>query len=219
MRAPLLPAGLATLLVLLAGCRTETTIDEYRATPVVMGARDAIVVLGRRHALDHETEKDYIVCVGEALAAPGLTIVPEARFLDAVYPWFEASTAPMDVQNLDRLLANEAVASKFAELGIRYFVWIDGSTETVDKTGSISCAAGPGGAGCFGFASWDDEAKYEASIWDLKNLDLAGKVNAQTEGTSYMPAVIVPIPLLARVQAAACQSMAQQLGTFIRLEP
>jgi hypothetical protein len=31
-----------------------------------------------------------------------------------------------------------------------------------------------------------------------------------------MPAVIVPIPLLARVQANACKSMAEQIRTFIQ---
>ncbi len=122
----------------------------------------------------------------------------------------------MDVKNLDKLARVPAIAHKFSEFHIRYFIWIDGFTERTDSSGSISCGFGPGGGGCFGFSSWEDEANYEASIWDFKNLRLSGKISAETQGTSYLPAVIVPIPLLARVQAGACKSMAEQIKNFLQ---
>ncbi|MGE0387159.1 MAG: hypothetical protein AB7Q97_20745 [Gammaproteobacteria bacterium] len=215
------PARIAPLLALLAcaavaGCKSTTVIDKYAVEPVNVTAGDAVVVLGRRTSAHKQTEEDFVTCVGKAIAGTrGVTVVPERTFLDAVYPWFESSTAPTDVRNLDKLMTNSALARKFAELRIRYFVWLDGYTETVDRKGSISCAVGPGGGGCFGFARWDDAAQYEASIWDLRNLNLAGKISAETKGTSYMPAIIIPIPLLARVQSAACQSMADQLAQTI----
>ena len=201
----------------LGGCQTTTVIDKSSEDAMLMESGEAIVVLGRRHTVEHETEVDFIDCVGESLAKndAGINVIPERAFLDALYPWFETNTAPMDVKNLDRLLQNESVSNKFDDLGIRYFVWIDGSTERTDQSGSVSCAVGPGGGGCFGFASWDDEANYEASIWDLKQTSVSGRISAESQGTSYMPAVVVPIPLLARVQATACQSMAQQLGNSI----
>jgi hypothetical protein len=121
----------------------------------------------------------------------------------------------MDVANLDRLVQNPAIAAKFEELKIRYFVWIDGFTETTDSAGSVTCVIGPGGGGCLGFKSWDDEANYEASIWDLKDASVAGKINTETAGTSFVPAVIIPIPLLARVKATACNAMSDQLLSFI----
>jgi hypothetical protein len=132
-----------------------------------------------------------------------------------MYPYFETSTAPTDVKNLDKLVQIPEIRAKLQQFGVRYFVWIDGFTETVDKKGSISCAIGPGGGGCFGFATWDDAANYEASIWDFKELALSGKISAETQGTSYLPAIFIPVPLLARVQSNACTSMAQQLRTFL----
>ena len=132
-----------------------------------------------------------------------------------MYPYFEVSTAPMDVKNLNQLVKNPMVAKKFSALHLRYFIWIDGSTVRTGSSGAISCAIGPGGGGCFGFASWDDESNYEASIWDFKNLDLAGRISDKTQGTSYMPAIVIPIPLLARVQAHACSNMADQLQSFL----
>ena len=188
------------MLLLLSACNSKTRIDEYRQSPTaIMNAEDTVVILGRRHSSGHETEIDFVSCVGDSLSSgdSALQVIPEQQFVDAMYPYFETSTAPMDVKNLDRLVQNPAIAEKFADFNLRYFIWIDGSTETTDKKGSISCAVGPGGGGCFGFATWDDEANYEASIWDFENLKLSGKISAETRGTSYLPAIIVPIPMLA----------------------
>jgi len=209
------------LILILTGCKSTTRIDEYRQGPTSnIEIGDSVVVLGRRHSSGHETEIDFVSCVGNALGGGGseksIIVIPEKDFVDAMYPYFETSTAPMDVKNLDHLVQNPAIAQKFAEFNLRFFIWIDGSTETTDKKGSISCAVGPGGGGCFGFATWDDEANYEASIWDFNTLQLAGKISAETQGTSYLPAVIIPVPLLARVQAGACKSMAQQIKSFLQ---
>ena len=206
------------MIVLLSACNSKTRIDEYRQSPTaIMNAEDTVVILGRRHSSGHETEIDFVSCVGDSLSSgeSALQVIPEKQFVDAMYPYFETSTAPMDVKNLDRLVQNPAIAEKFADFNLRYFIWIDGSTETTDKKGSISCAVGPGGGGCFGFATWDDEANYEASIWDFENLKLSGKISAETRGTSYLPAIIVPIPMLARVQSGACKSMAAQIKSFL----
>lgn len=206
----------AALPIGLAACMSTTVIDEHRVpTPAVPAADgDSVVVLGRRYGSGQETEIDFISCVGQHLASgsDGLNVIPEQQFVDSLYPYFEASTAPMDVKNLDQLVQVPAVARKFSDFHLRYFVWIDGFTERVDSRGSMSCAVGPGGGGCFGFASWDDEANYEATIWDFRNFALAGKISAKTTGTSYMPAVLVPIPLLARVQSSACKNMAEQIS-------
>ena len=209
-------------LCLLAGCKSATVIDEYREAPVAsIAGGEAIVVLGRRHSSGYETEDDFISCVGKSLqqGQSDIKVLPEQEFVDSMYPYFETSTAPMDVKNLGRLAQIPAIASKFRDFNLRYFVWIDGATERTDKSGSVSCAVGPGGAGCFGFAYWKDEANYEASIWDFKELALSGRINAETKGTSFMPAVIIPIPMLARVQENACKSLANQIKTFFTAQP
>ena len=97
--------------------------------------------------------------------------------------------------------------------------WLDGDTDRVAGGGSLSCAAGPGGGGCFGFAWWQNDADYNAQVWDLKGLEAAGSVTADVSGTSFLPALVVPIPLIARARAAACKGLAEQLRTFIVDEP
>ena len=89
--------------------------------------------------------------------------------------------------------------------GVRYVVWLDGSTDRVASGGGITCAAGIGGAGCMGLAWWEDDSRYDATVWDIKQAESAGTIHADVKGRSVMPAIIIPIPFIARPQAAACQ--------------
>jgi hypothetical protein len=107
------------------------------------------------------------------------------------------------------------VAQKINDLGVKYIIWLDGDTEKVAGGGSLSCAAGPGGGGCFGFAWWQNASDYDAYIWDLEGLESAGTVSTDVSGTSFLPALVVPIPLIARTQARACKGLAEQLRAFI----
>lgn len=211
-----------TLLLLsfsLLGACTTTTIDQYRQGDTFLSEGETVVVLGRRHNSDYETEPGFVDCVSEYLSKDKqVTVVSEADFVDGMYPWFEARTAPLRLSSLDKLKQKSPAASKMDDFGIRYIVWIDGSTETVDSMGSITCGIGTGGAGCYGFGSWQDDAKYEATIWDVDRMQSVGKISTDATGTSYMPAVVVPIPLIARVEANACKGLGGQLQQFLQPE-
>jgi hypothetical protein len=89
--------------------------------------------------------------------------------------------------------------------GVRYVVWLDGSTDRVASGGGITCAAGIGG-GCMGLAWWEDDSRYDATVWDIKQAESAGTIHADVKGRSVMPAIIIPIPFIARPQAAASRS-------------
>jgi hypothetical protein len=202
--------ALALCTGLAAGC-TTTRVDETRVESATVGSGEKVVVLGRRHSSDYETEPDFVRCVGRGVQATGAAVIPELEFMNSFYPWFEPRTAPMSLKRFHALMQIPPVAARIRETGLRYIVWVDGRTETVDKAGSLSCAIGPGGAGCIGFGTWDDESHYEASVWDLQQSQSIATISAESAGTSYMPAVIVPVPLIARVQAAACDGLSAQL--------
>ena len=63
---PALLLSLLALAALLAGCGSTTVINEYREQPTVSEIKknEAVVILGRRNRADHETEGDFIDCVG-----------------------------------------------------------------------------------------------------------------------------------------------------------
>lgn len=215
--APKTLAALALFaqLFLFTGC-TTITIDEYRTESAKVETGESVVLLGRRHSSDYETEPDLVECIGEVLQDVKIKVIPEQEFLDSLYPWFEPRTAPMSLRRLEKLLENQTIANRLAQYNISYLVWVDGQTETTRSTGSITCAITAGGGGCFGFGTWDDESDYEASIWDFETRNLLGKISADASGTSYMPAVVVPIPMIARVQASACAGLGQQLRSMLQ---
>lgn len=201
---------------LLSGCVTSR-VEDARISETGIEAGEGVVVMAKSYHLGNETEEKYIRCVESALerGATGLRVIPHRQFVDSLFPWFEPRTAPAETKHLPKLMQHPGVAKSIARQKIRYIIWLDGDTERVAGGGSLSCAAGPGGGGCFGFAWWQNDADYEASIWDLNELESAGTVTTDVSGTSFLPALVVPIPLIARAQSKACKSLAGQLREFI----
>ncbi|MDH3410501.1 MAG: hypothetical protein OEN51_14180 [Gammaproteobacteria bacterium] len=199
-----------------AACVTST-VQDARTSVTGINEGESVVIMAKSYHLGNETEAKYIRCIEDNLARGrrGLRVIPHAEFVDSLFPWFEPRTAPAETKNLAKLMARPGVADKIAEHGIRYIIWLDGDTERVAGGGSLSCAAGPGGGGCFGFAWWQKDADYDAAVWDLQGLESAGTVSTDVSGTSFMPALVIPLPFIARTQAKACKTLADQLHSFI----
>ena len=199
-----------------SGCVTSR-VENSREGVTGIESGESVVIMAKSYHLGNETEAKYISCIENALSrgSEGLRVIPHKKFVDSLFPWFEPRTAPAETKGLSKLMERPGVAAKIREQGVRYIVWLDGDTEKVAGGGSLSCAAGPGGGGCFGFAWWQNASDYNAAIWDLDGLESAGTVSADVEGTSFLPALIIPIPLIARTQAAACKGLASQLHAFI----
>ncbi len=216
--ARIVMTGFAALV--LSGCITSR-VEDARESVTGIETGESVVILAKSYHLGNETEDKYINCIEDALSrgSSGLRVIPHKQFIDSLFPWFEPRTAPAETKGLPRLMERPGVAERIAEQNVRYIVWLDGDTDRVAGGGSLSCAAGPGGAGCFGFAWWQNDADYNAAVWDLKGLQSAGSVTADVSGTSFLPALVVPIPLIARARAAACKGLADQLRTFIVDEP
>lgn len=206
--------------MILSGCVTSR-IENVREGATGLNEGEGIVIMAKSYHLGNETEADFIACVGDSIGRgrTGLRVVDNQEFVDALFPWFEPRTAPAETKGLPTLMSRPGVAERIKEQGVRYVVWLDGDTDKVAGGGSMSCAAGPGGGGCFGFAWWQNDANYEASVWDLSGLEDSGTVSADVSGTSFLPAIVVPIPLIARTQSKACNALADQLKLFIVEEP
>jgi hypothetical protein len=209
--------GLLAGSLCITGCVTST-VDEMVFNAPTAGIGDAtVVILGRRHASDYETEPEFIDCVGEHISArdKSIVVINEPDFVNSLYPWFEPRTAPLHPADIERLLQQPPVAQRMRELKTEYMIWIDGATVQTDSTGSMACGIGLGAAGCFGFGTWSNDSDYEAVIWDFTDQAEVGRVNTTATGQSYMPAVIVPIPIIAPVQGTACDSIGEQLLQFL----
>ena len=202
---------------LLGGCVTANVDEMTFDAPVAGMGEGSIVVLGRRHAPDYDTEPDFIDCIGNHISRgnESISVIPERQFVDTLYPWFEPRTAPLSIESVGRLMMLPSVANKLEDLDLNYMIWIDGRTQDTNSSGSMTCGVGPTGAGCFGFGTWGTESEYEATIWNFDDGAEVGKMSALTSGQSYMPAVVVPIPIIAPVQDTACDSLGTQLLRYL----
>jgi len=209
-------AGLLTL-PFLAACGVTSRIEPYKQTDTVIRDGEHVVILARKHHATHEAEDEFVQCVAEDLArgSRGIDVYSSREFEDKMYPWFEPSMAPLSTDDLAKLLERPGVLEQVKDTGVRYLVWLDGSTDRVSSGGGITCAAGVGGAGCMGLAWWEDDARYDATVWDIERLEAAGTIHADYKGRSVMPAIIVPLPFIARPQAKACRGLTDQLRQFL----
>lgn len=214
LRNALIAAGLVPLL---AACGVTSRMEPYKRTDAVIQEGDQVVILARKQHATHEAEADFVDCISGALARghDGLKVHDTVQFEDKMYPWFEPSTAPLSTDDLSKLLEKPGVLKQVNETGVRFVVWLDGSTDRVSSGGGITCAAGVGGAGCMGLAWWEDDSRYDATVWDIKELSSAGTIHADVKGRSVMPAIIVPLPFIARPRAAACRGLTEQLKQFL----
>ena len=166
MRVNLRLFAIGVFVCALSAC-TTINVDQVRLKETTeLRQGDAMVVLGRHQTAEIQTEASLVSCIGGRLArgTGDVHIIPETEFVDAFYPWFEARTAPLHPKKLRKVLDQPQVAEKIKELNIRYFVWVEGSTERTNSSGSMTCSIGPGGGGCFGFGTWEDTSDYETTI-------------------------------------------------------
>jgi hypothetical protein len=214
-----------------AGCMTAK-VDETRQVAASIHADESIVVLKKPQLEGLGTEEKFLDCVQENLggelvhpedgqkAKVGKSAVPfkifgEQQFSDALFPWFEPSTAPANAAGLRTLLERPGVAERLGQIGVRYVVWLDGSTRKTDSGGSVACAVGPGGGGCFGVGWWEKQSGYVASVWDLETGAELGSVSTDVTGTSVLIGAVAPIPIITPVQRTACNRLADQLRSFL----
>ncbi len=205
----------------LSGCVTSAVDQMVFNAPAARLQDEAVVILGRRHASNYDTEPDFVSCVGDYVSRRDsrIQVIDEVEFLNALYPWFEPRTAPVYPQDLSRLLARQPAADKLKALRLRYMIWVDGTTERTDQAGSMACGISMTGAACFGFGTWNHDSNYETTIWDIGNLGEVGRISATASGRSYMPAVVIPIPIIAPVQGTACDGLGEQLLQFLSSAP
>jgi len=201
----------------LGGCMHART-DESRELQTKIAADEAVVILAKPQIEGASAEDRFMDCVSSNLGSGSGKLIVRGNndFVDQLFPWFEPGTAPTRPEAVASVLARPGVSERVAETGVRYIVWLDGSTRKTDGGGSLACGAAPGAAGCIGFGWWEKESAYEATIWDLKQGKSAGTVGTNVNGTSVIIGAIVPLPFIARVEATACGRLAEQLRSFFQ---
>ena len=150
----ILTTGFITLLII-SGCST-TRIDQEVNAAYSIKEGESIVLLSDSYHTGNKTENDFMDCLNKSLLKKQnqFNIISTNDFQNMFYPWFEPSTAPQKIDDLSKLLNKKVIKNKLDQLQIKYLIKITGETKTNSSSGALSCAAGPGGGGCFGFTSY-----------------------------------------------------------------
>ena len=72
----------------LASACVTSTVDEMVFNEPLEGIGDSsVVILGRRHASDYDTEPDFIRCVGKHISSRdrSITVIGELEFINELY--------------------------------------------------------------------------------------------------------------------------------------
>ena len=196
---------------------TTSRLEEQVNLPLNLKEGESIAVISNSYHSGNQTEYDFIQCVNKSLSKKQdyFNLIQTEYFQNMLYPWLEPRTAPQTPEDLPEFLSRDLVRGTLETHNIKYLININGETKTNSSSGALSCAAGPGGGGCFGLAWWDDTSSYSASVWDIAQQSSVGSVSATVSGTSVIPALIIPIPIIARTKSSACDGLVKQLLNFL----
>ena len=198
---------------------TTSRLEEQVNLPLNLKEGESVVVISNSYHSANQTEYDFIQCVNKSLSKKQdyFNLIQTEYFQNMLYPWLEPRTAPQTPEDLPEFLSRDLVRGTLETHNIKYLINISGETKTNSSSGALSCAAGPGGGGCFGLAWWDDTSSYSASVWDIAQQSSVGSVSATVSGTSVIPALIIPIPIIARTKSSACDGLVTQLLSFLSI--
>ena len=201
---------------LISSC-TTSRLEQQVNLPLNLNEGESIAVISNSYHSANQTEYDFIQCVNKSLSKKQdyFNLIQTEYFQNMLYPWLEPRTAPQTPEDLPEFLSRDLVRGTLETHNIKYLINISGETKTNSSSGALSCAAGPGGGGCFGLAWWDDTSSYSASVWDIAQQSSVGSVSATVSGTSVIPALIIPIPIIARTKSSACDGLVKQLLNFL----
>ena len=196
---------------------TTSRLEEQVNLPLNLNEGESVVVISNSYHSANQTEYDFIQCVNKSLSKKQdyFNLIQTEYFQNMLYPWLEPRTAPQTPEDLPEFLSRDLVRGTLETHNVKYLINISGETKTNSSSGALSCAAGPGGGGCFGLAWWDDTSSYSASVWDIAQQSSVGSVSATVSGTSVIPALIIPIPIIARTKSSACDGLVKQLLNFL----
>ena len=148
-----------------------------------------------------------------AAAYPDGNFIVSSSIRDLLFPYLEPATQPTDDESFAELLSRDATHARLIK-HIDYLVTFTGET-VKEKKGGILCGAGYGGGGCLGLAWTNKDTQVRIVIWDLGSHTPSARQETRAQGTSWMPAFLLPIPIPALTEREACLDISRQLTDFI----
>ena len=193
------------------------------ATEIVPGDQMVIVVTRYRHEGTDVSELESVEgtlepCVRTPMEEAGrnFMFLPPEDFRKAIPKNALGASGSKTPAALLHELAAPAVAAKLAKARVRYVVLLDASYETSPANFGTH-ASGQGGIAFVN--EWQQNAIIQATILDLKHVQVSGTVRTRsvgTEGGGLGLFYIIPVPLYYNTMAESgnCGALGKELDNF-----
>lgn len=184
----------------------------------VKGSLDA-----RSYANQHSTltlfpikhrDKKFTGCLQRQLKKdlPNLKFIHQDKFREALFPWFEPNSSPKDIEELSKLLRDDLIRNRLEDVGVELLIFTHGVTTHSEYDGLMITAAGPGAGAFLGYTSTERDTHISTSIWYLKEGVSIGGTDIHVKGRVRWFGLIIPIPVPAFTERAACSETAKLIS-------
>jgi hypothetical protein len=199
------------MIIVLVGC-TKTQINDslVKASPINQSATATVLSANVK-------DKSFAECVQKELEnyIPILRFIPEDKFREALFPWFEPSTSSQTMEDLGSMMNNLLVQDRIRSIGIRFVIFVAGH-ESKGKFGGPFFAGGSyGGVGALGYTSSDRKSEISAVIWDIKEMASLGDVQVEKSGSFKWIGLFLPIPIPDSTRSGACSETAKRISNCL----
>ena len=165
-------------------------------------------------AVEFDAE-DLAECVENGLKRdfPKLKFISGDGFRDALYPWFEPSTASEgNSANYQSILSKALVRERIEDPWSRTInLCAYGDTLPVRiLEGDI------GGYGvAVGYAAAERETHISTTVWDLRKMALVGDTDVHFQGTVHIPIIGIPFVIPAFTESSACSETTERISNCL----
>jgi len=185
--------------------------------PKKAGASNRIITFASDDSgIEFLEEDDIVSCIENSIKKqnPDQTIISYFQFVETIllhnFLWAQYSR---ELETYSRLLADEEFYKDVLAYGVRYLIFVSGTSKTVGHGGHIALAEG----GVWGVAYWDNKTQLAASILDLhQKKTIADGIEVISEDISWLAMVSVfPAGFPSSTESDSCEDVGDRISKIL----
>ena len=170
---------------------------------------------------DITNETDIVDCISDVIwgVRPTQRLVFFDSFRASAFPHLSTASAPRRPEYLGMLLKDPNFQERIRPLGIRFVVFVGGTTTVAGSEGGISCGAGLGFGWCLGLVTWQHSSQLGASILDLTRMEPPRALATSASDTAWFAMfMILPMGFPSMTEGKVCRDLGGKIARFLETD-
>jgi len=160
-------------------------------------------------------DEDIVSCLEDRIKKhnPDQAFIPYYQFVNTMFPDLFEHEVPREPESISRFLEDKKFHKDVLSWGVRYLIFVRGSTKSPDEKGMLACDF----PGCFGAIYWNNKTQLAASILDLhQKKTIADDIEVISEDISWFAMVLwLPMGFPSSTESDSCEDMGNRLGKIL----